>query len=86
MGKACSKNSEKINAYNVFEGKPDRRRLLRRPKHRWEDNITIDSREIELGGMDWIYLAQDREQWGGDFLIAILRLRFLSSVQKFLSI
>jgi hypothetical protein len=27
------------------------------------DNIKMDIREIEWGGMDWIYLAQDRDQW-----------------------
>jgi hypothetical protein len=29
----------------------------------WVDNIKIDFIEIEWGDMDWIYLAQDREQW-----------------------
>jgi hypothetical protein len=29
----------------------------------WEDNIKMDLREIGWGGMDWIYLAQDRDQW-----------------------
>jgi hypothetical protein len=29
----------------------------------WVDNIKIDLREIEWGGMDWIYLAQSRDQW-----------------------
>jgi hypothetical protein len=27
------------------------------------DNIKIDLRELEWGGMDWIYLAQDKDQW-----------------------
>jgi hypothetical protein len=27
------------------------------------DNIKIDHREIECDGLDWIDLAQDREQW-----------------------
>jgi hypothetical protein len=29
----------------------------------WEDNIRMDLRDIGWGGMDWIYLAQDRYQW-----------------------
>jgi hypothetical protein len=29
----------------------------------WEDNIKIDIREIGLGVMEWIYLAQDWDQW-----------------------
>jgi hypothetical protein len=28
-----------------------------------EDNIKINLREIGWGGMDWIHLAQDRDQW-----------------------
>jgi hypothetical protein len=34
-----------------------------RPRRRWDDNIKIDLREIGWGGMDWIHLAQDRDQW-----------------------
>jgi hypothetical protein len=29
----------------------------------WVDNIEIDLREIGWHGMDWIDLAQDRDQW-----------------------
>jgi hypothetical protein len=39
------------------------KRPLGRPKHRWVDNIIIDLREKGLDGMDWIDLAQDRDQW-----------------------
>jgi hypothetical protein len=34
-----------------------------RPRHKWVDNIKLDLREIGWDGMDWIDLAQDREQW-----------------------
>jgi hypothetical protein len=44
-------------------GKREGKRPLRRPRRRWEDNIKIDLREIRWGGMDWIDLAQDRDQW-----------------------
>jgi hypothetical protein len=27
------------------------------------DNIKMDLREIEWGGMDWIDLVQDKDQW-----------------------
>jgi hypothetical protein len=36
---------------------------LGKPTRRWEDNIRMDLREIGLGGMDSIDLAQDRNQW-----------------------
>jgi hypothetical protein len=35
---------------------------LRKPRHMWEDNIKTDIREIGWGGMEWIDLAQDRDQ------------------------
>jgi hypothetical protein len=38
------------------------RRLLEGPKHRWEDNISVDLREIGWDGVDWIHLAEDRDQ------------------------
>jgi hypothetical protein len=39
------------------------KRPLGRHRRRWEDNIKMDLREIDWGGMDWIDLAQDRDQW-----------------------
>jgi hypothetical protein len=44
-------------------GKPEGRRPLGRPRRRWEANIKMDLREIVWGGMDWIDLAQDWNQW-----------------------
>jgi hypothetical protein len=43
--------------------KPEERRSLGRPKHRWVDNIKMDLREIKWDGMNRIDLAQDRDQW-----------------------
>jgi hypothetical protein len=42
-------------------GKPEGKRPLGRPRCRWVDNIKIDLREIEWGGMDWIKLAEDMD-------------------------
>jgi hypothetical protein len=39
------------------------KRSLGRPRRRWVDNIKISLRGIKWGGMDWIDLAQDRDQW-----------------------
>jgi hypothetical protein len=44
-------------------GKPEGKRSLGRPRHRWEDNIKMDLQEVGCGGMDWIKLAQDRDRW-----------------------
>jgi hypothetical protein len=54
---------EKRNAYRILVGKPEGKRPLGRPRRKWEDNIRMDLREMGWGGMDWIYLAQDRNQW-----------------------
>jgi hypothetical protein len=47
---------QKRNAYRILVGKPERKRPLGRPCHRWLDNIKNDLREIGLGSMDWICL------------------------------
>jgi hypothetical protein len=54
---------EKRYAYGILVGKPEGKRPLGRPRRRWEDNIRMDLREIGWRGMDWIDLAQDRDQW-----------------------
>jgi hypothetical protein len=48
--------------YRVFVGRPERKRPLGRPRHRWEDNIKMDLRETGINGANWIRLAQDRIQ------------------------
>jgi hypothetical protein len=63
MGGACSTNGEKRNAYRILVGKPEEKRLLGRPRRRWEDNIKMDLGEIGWGGMDWVDLAPVRDQW-----------------------
>jgi hypothetical protein len=49
--------------YSVVVEKPWGKRPLRRPRHRWEDNIKMYLQEVGWGGMDWIELAQDRDRW-----------------------
>jgi hypothetical protein len=46
-------------------GKPEGKRPLGRPRCRWVANIKMDLREIGWDVMDWIELAQDRDQCGG---------------------
>jgi hypothetical protein len=53
----------KMNAYTILVGKPEGRRPLGRQRCKWVDNIKMDLREIGLGGMDWIDLAQVRDKW-----------------------
>jgi hypothetical protein len=44
-------------------GKPEGKGPLRRPRHRWENNIRMYLREIRWKGVDFIHLTQDRDQW-----------------------
>jgi hypothetical protein len=57
MGGTCSTNVEKRSAYGILVGKPEGKRPLGRPRRRWE------LRETGWSSMDWIDLAQDRDQW-----------------------
>jgi hypothetical protein len=62
MGGACSTDARDENAYNILVGKPEEKRPLGRCRHRWEDNIRMDLREIGWEVVDWIHLAQGRDQ------------------------
>jgi hypothetical protein len=54
---------EKRNAYRTLVGKPEGKRPIGRPRCKRVDNFKMDLREIGWDGMDWISLAQDRDQW-----------------------
>jgi hypothetical protein len=49
-------------AYRILVGKPEGKRPLGRSRRRWVDNIKMDLGKIGWDGMDWIELAQDRDQ------------------------
>jgi hypothetical protein len=53
---------EMRNALKILVRKPEEKRPHGRPRHRWEVNIRMDVREIRWKDVDWIYLAQDRDQ------------------------
>jgi hypothetical protein len=42
---------------------PEGKRPLGRPRRRWVNNIKMDLIDIGCNGMDWIDLAQNRDQW-----------------------
>jgi hypothetical protein len=60
--------------HSVLVGKPERTRSLKLPRRRWEDVIKLDLKEIQWGDIDWINLAQDRDQWRG-LVNAVMNLR-----------
>jgi hypothetical protein len=71
------------NAYNILVGKPEGNRPLGRPRCRWKVNIRMYLRDIWWKGVDWIYLAQDRDQWWA-LLNRVMNLGFHKS-QGFLN-
>jgi len=54
---------EEKRMYRVLVEKPEGRRPLGRPRHRWVDNIRLDLQEVGYVYIDWIGLAQDRDRW-----------------------
>jgi hypothetical protein len=67
---------ETRNAYRILVGKKEGKIPLGRPRRRWVDNIKMDLREIEWDGMDWLELAQDRDQWRA-LVNTVMNLRVL---------
>jgi hypothetical protein len=65
---------EKGNAYRLLVRKPEGKRPLGRSRRRWVDNIRMDLGEVGWGDVDWISLAQDRDQWRA-FVSSVLNLR-----------
>jgi hypothetical protein len=49
------------NGYRLFVGKPEGKRPLGRPRHRWVDNIKMELREEEWHGNKWIDVAENRD-------------------------
>jgi hypothetical protein len=74
---------EKRHAYRILVGKPGGKRPLGSPRRKWEDNIEMGLREIEWDGMDWIDLAEDKDQWRA-LINTVMNLR-VSEDGKFLS-
>ena len=48
------------SAFKILTGKPTGKRLLGRPRHRWEDNIKLDLDEIGISAGNWVDSAQNR--------------------------
>jgi hypothetical protein len=59
MGGIGSTGGEMINAYNILVGKLEGKRPLRRPRRK----CGMNPREVMWEDVDWMHLAQDRDQW-----------------------
>jgi hypothetical protein len=62
LSKECSTNKEN-NTYRLLVGNPEGNRPLGWQRRRWVDNIKMDHGEMGCGGIDWIDLAPDGDQW-----------------------
>ena len=63
MGGACGPYGGRERSVQGAGVETEGKRLLGRPRRRWEDNIRMDLPEVELGYEDWNGLAQDRDRW-----------------------
>ena len=70
--------------YIVLVGKPEGKRPLGRPRHRWLENIKMDLREVVCGSMDWIEVAEDRNMWGA-LVNAVMNLQVPQNAENFLT-
>jgi hypothetical protein len=71
VGRHVARMGEKRKSYRLLVGKPEGKRPLGRPRHRWVDNIKMDLVEVGWGDVDWIGLTQTRDRWD-----SVLNLRF----------
>jgi hypothetical protein len=62
------------DVYRVLVGRPEGKKPLGRPRHRWENNNKIDLSDIWIDGANLIQLAQDRVQWR-TFVNTLMNLR-----------
>jgi hypothetical protein len=62
MARACSTH-EMRNSHKIWLESLKGKRPLRRPTCRWEDNIKMDIKDMGWESVNWINLAQDRDQW-----------------------
>jgi hypothetical protein len=63
MGRACNTNGGKRNAYRILVGNTEGKKPLGKSRRMWVDNIKMYLRVMGWDGMNWIDLAQDRDQW-----------------------
>jgi len=74
---------ESRGVYRVFVWKPEGKRAVRRPTHRWEQNIKMDLQEVGYVGTDWSTVAQNRDTWQA-LMKAVMNLQGSIKCREFL--
>jgi hypothetical protein len=64
------------NAYNILVGKSEGKGPFGRPRRRWDDNFRMELTETQWGGVDWMHLTPDRDQWRA-LVNTVMNLRVL---------
>jgi hypothetical protein len=67
---------KKRNAYRILMGNPEGKRPLGRPRRRWMNNVRMDLGEIGWDDINWVDVAQERDQWRA-IVSTVLNLRVL---------
>jgi hypothetical protein len=75
---------ERRGVYRVYVAKPEGKRPLGRPRHKWEDRNKMDLQGSGMWGMDWIKLAQDRNRWRA-LVNTVINLQVPQNVGNFLT-
>jgi len=84
MGGACSTYGWEESCKHGLARKSEERRPLGKPRHKWEDIIKMDNREVGYGDMDLNDLAQDRERCRA-FVKAVMNIRVPKNAGNFLA-
>jgi hypothetical protein len=71
-------------SHKILVGKPEGKIPRLRPIRRWGDNIKMDFGEIRLRGVQWILVAQGRNQWRA-LVNTVMDLGIPQKVENFLT-
>ena len=75
MDRSCSQMEEGMSAFKILTGKPTGKIPLGRTRHRWENTIRMDLKEIGINTRNWVISSRDKDYWRA-LANAALKLRF----------